>query len=289
MGHKNEIRKKKIIMYEQLHNFFKDKNTGNFTFKAFSLAHILYLLLIIGAIILLIFLFKNKDKAAKTRLIDVTVAIAFGLYMADFFLMPFSEGSINIDKLPFHLCTSMSILVFFARHNKKVAKFKTAFTLLGMIGALMYITYPAGVKEADGYSYRIIQTVLYHGLMIAQGVFAIVFVDIDLEWKNIKYDLFAILGLAVWAFIGNTMYTGTLKVPCTCVEGCPHYITIYDHDFNWFFVKHDALYIIDDSIDMYIAPFLTIISTFGMSALVRLISVQLKRLINKKKVKLEEN
>ena len=39
----------------------------------------------------------------------------------------------------------------------------------------MYIVYPAGVPEADGYSYRIVQTVIYHGLMIAQGVFSIAF------------------------------------------------------------------------------------------------------------------
>ena len=269
-------------MYEFLKNLLEDKDNGVLPFEAFSLCHILYLLLIIAVIVLVLFLFKNKSQEAKNKLINVTLSIALGVYIADFFLMPFSYGYIDIDKLPFHICTLMSIMCFLSRHTKLFSKFKTAFTLMGLVGALMYLTYPAGVAKADGYSYRILQTVLYHGLMVAQGVFAIAYNDLDLSWKSLKYDLFAILGLVVWAMIGNTLYSGTVTETCGCVEGCTNIITVYDHDFNWFFVKHDALYVIPDDIDIYIAPFMMIVAIFGMCALIRFLSIQLLKAFNKK-------
>lgn len=258
-------------MYEFMNDLFKDKDTGTFTFSAFSLCHILYLLLIIGGIILVIYLYRNKSQEAKNKLINITVVSALCLYIADFFLMPFSQGKIDIDKLPFHICTLMSIMCVLSRNIKALSKFKTSFTLMGLVGALMYLTYPAGVSEADGYSYRIVQTVLYHGLMIAQGVFAIAFGDINLSWKTFKYDVIAVLALTVWAMIGNELYSGTLTEACNCVDGCTQTVTVYDHSFNWFFVKHDALYIIPDDIDIYFAPFIMIVAITGMCALIRFI------------------
>ena len=268
-------------MYEFLSNLLSDKDNGILPFEALSLSHILYLILIFGLIILVLFLYKNKTQKAKEKLINVTVSVALCAYIADFFLMPFSYGYIDIDKLPFHLCTSMSIMCFLSRHNNILSKYKKTFTIMGFIGALMYIVYPAGVAKADGYSYRIVQTVLYHGLMIAQGVFAIAFNDLDLSFKGLKYDIIAIITLTIWAMLGNTLYSGVVKETCTCVEGCIHEITIYDNDFNWFFFKHDDLYIMTDDIDIYFAPFIMISVIFGMCALVRFISLKLEKVFNK--------
>lgn len=269
-------------MYDIISSLLSDKNNGIMNFKAFSFCHILYLLLIIGSIILVLFLYKNKSQEQKNKLINITVILALCLYIADFFLMPFSYGYINIDKLPFHLCTSMSIMCVLSRYTKFFAKFKTSFTILGLVGAMMYIVYPAGVPEADGYSYRIVQTVIYHGLMIAQGVFSIAFKDLDLRWNTLKYDLISIVSLALWAYLGNTFYSGVVTKPCDCVEGCTEVITIYNYDLNWFFVKHDALYIIPDDIDIYIAPFAMVIVIFGMCALIRFLSIIVLSLFDKK-------
>ena len=164
-------------MYEFMNKLLSDKDNGVFVFKAFSLCHLLYLAIIIAGIALTIYLYKNKSQEQKNKLVDFTVILALCLYIADFFLMPFSERAIDIDKLPFHLCTSMSIMCVLSRHTKVFAKYKTSFSIMGLIGAVMYLSYPAGVAEADGYSYRIVQTVIYHGLMLAQGVFAIAFKD----------------------------------------------------------------------------------------------------------------
>lgn len=270
-------------MYEFMHNLLSDKNSGVFTFEAFSLCHILYMLLIIGGIVLTILLFKNKSKEAKSKLVDVTVTLAFCLYVADFFLMPFSYGYIDIDKLPFHICTLMSVMCLFSRHTRLFGKFKTAFSIMGLVGALMYLSYPAGVASADGYSYRILQTVIYHGLMMAQGIFAIAFAESDLSKKTIKYDAIAICVTACWAFLGNTLYSGTLTKACDCIEGCTATVNFYSHDFNWFFVKHDALYVIPDDIDVYFTFFAMVITVFVMCLLIRLIGGSIIKAINKNK------
>ena len=266
-----------MSIYNFLRNILGDRTTGTFSFSPFSLCHIIYFILVIAAIVVVAFLFKNKSQEAKTKLINTTVTIALFLYIADFFLMPISHGDINIDKLPFHLCTSMSIMCVLSRNNKFFAKYKTAFTLLGLIGALMYLVYPSGVSTPngdffDGYTYRIIQTVLYHGLMIAQGIFAIIFKEIDLSWKSFENDVIIILCLALWAMFGNTIYSGTVEVKCTCSKECTETVYTYLNDFNWFFVKHDALYIIPDDIDVYFAPFAMVIVISGMSALIRFLS-----------------
>jgi hypothetical protein len=256
---------------------FDDRTTDTFSFKPFSLCHILYLIIIFGAIITVLIAFRNKDKEIKIKTVDYTINAAFALYMLDFFIMPISQGEISINKLPFHLCTLMSIMCLLSRHFDRFSKFKNSFTLLGMIGALMYLTYPAGVSNGngdffDGYTYRIIQTVLYHGLMVAHGVFAIAYGDIKLKWSNFKYDIITILCVTVWAMLGNMIYTGTVFEACDCVEGCLEMIPVYDHEPNWFFVQHDPLYIFPDETDGYYSPFIMIFAMTGMCALLRFLS-----------------
>ena len=264
-------------MLEIMRSIFGEKITGTFSFYPFSLCHIIYMAIIFGAIIGIIILFRNKNKEFKSKFVDITVLAAFLLYIADFFIMPLSQNRIDTGKLPFHLCTLMSILCFLSRNTKSFSKFKTSFTLLGLIGALMYLVYPAGVLSGtgqyfDGISYRIIQTVLYHGLMLAQGVFAIVWGDIKFEWKTFKVDVIIVLCITLWAFLGNLAYTGVVYGKCTCSETCTETVVIYGELPNWFFVQHDPLYIFPDDIDIYFSPFIMIFAISGMCALIRFLS-----------------
>ena len=153
---------------------------------------------------------------------------------------------------------------------------------MGFIGAISYLLYPSGVPSADGYSYRIVQTVAYHGLMVAQCVFAIAYDDLDFNWKNIRNDAIAVLGMTAWAIIGNELYSGVLKTACNCVENCPHSITIYENYFNWFFVKHDCLYSIPDNIDVFISPFIMLFAIFGLCSLIRFVSIKILDYAHKK-------
>jgi uncharacterized membrane protein YwaF len=278
-------------MFELMRFIFKDRTTDTFSFKPFSICHILYLLIIIFAIVSVLVYFKNKDKEFKVKVVNYTLNTAFILYIADFFIMPLSQGEIAINKLPFHLCTLMSILCFISRHTKSkmFATYKNSFTLLGMIGALMYLVYPAGVRTGageyfDGYTYRIIQTVLYHGLMLAQGVFAIAYGDIELKWSNFKYDIIAILCIIIWAMFGNAAFTGTVYGPCDCVEGCLEMVIIYDEEPNWFFVQHDPLYIFPNDTDSYYSPFIMISAITGMCALMRFLSDKILGMFRKKQI-----
>lgn len=253
-------------MYNIFKEVFKDW-TGSLPFEALSFAHILSVILITVGIVLVIVLFKNKSQETKSKVVDITVSIAFGLYILDFFIMPLSNGEINVDKLPFHICTLMSVMCFLSRHTKFFAQFKSSFSLLGLIGALMYITYPSGVAKGDLLSYRIMQTVIYHGLMIAQGVFALVFSDIKIEWKTCYKDLLIIILMSVWAVLGNLIYSGGEL-----------------GDYNWFFVVQDPFGIFDRSVGAFVMPFVMIVVIFTMDMLIYSIYFGLRKLLVKNKL-----
>ena len=248
-------------MYEIISGILEDKE-GKLVLEVFGKWHLFYLLLIFGGIILTILLVRKKDEKVKKRIIDISINSAFILYILDFFLMPFSYGYIDIDKLPFHICTMMGLLAFIGRNNKNLNKYYTQFTLLGLIGALMYIAYPSGVANGEvfSFSYRIVQTMLYHGLVVAHGVFALSFGAIKLEWKKIYKELVVICLLAFIAVVANTIYSGTLG------------------EFNWFFVSADPFGIFPENIAPYVMPFVMIIVIFIMNILIYSIYFGIKNL-----------
>ena len=67
---------------------------------------------------------------AKQKVLKVLIYVAFGLYIADFFMMPLSQNEINIEKLPFHACTSMCVMCFLSYHNSFLNKYRTSFAML---------------------------------------------------------------------------------------------------------------------------------------------------------------
>ena len=182
---------------------------GIMSFRIFHGWHILYLVLILGSILAFSFILKNKSEKVKNLAIAITINTAFTLYMLDFFLMPFAYGYIGIDKLPFHICTLSCLLCFACRHNKFLAKFKTQFIMLGLIGNLIYIHYPAVLDQYNvhAFSYRAVQTLLFHGAMAAHGIFSLVFGNIKLEWKYCYKEAIAICLLVVWSLLGNMLYS----------------------------------------------------------------------------------
>ncbi len=243
-------------MYNFLHKILQD-HTGSAVFAPYNLWHCLYLVLLIGSITAIGLLLKNKSEKIKTRAVDLTISLAFGLYMADFFLMPFSYGYVDIDKLPFHICTLMSVMCFASRHNAFLGRFKTAFTMMGLVGALIYVAYPAGVAngEVSIFSYRILQTLLFHGLMVAYGVWSLLFGDAKPTWRTSYKDLGVISANILLAVIANHLYSG--------VEN--------GRSFNWCFIVSDPLCIIPDSVAPYVMPFIIIAIFFAIDMLIYLI------------------
>ena len=257
-------------MYAYLQWLFSYED-GPIVLSVFGIWHIFYLLIIFGFIGVTIYLVRKRSVKIKKRIIDWTINVAFILYILDFFIMPFSYGYIDIDKLPFHICTLMGVMCFICRHNKFFSKYKTEFTMLGLIGALMYIAYPSGVADGEvfPFSYRIIQTMLFHGLLVAHGIFALSFGEVKLEWKKIYKELYVIVFIAVLAMFANNIYSGT--------------VGDYSHDFNWFFVSLDPFGIFPEHIAPYIMPFVMVAVIFLMNILIYLIYFNIMNLIKKRK------
>ena len=150
-------------MYEILNELLKDKKIEPI-FSCFGIWHLLYIFIVIALIIFLVFIFKKKQKDSQLKLINCTINIAFSLYMLDFFLMPFAYKEIDLEKLPFHICTITCVLSFIARHNNKLNKYAIPISILVLVGNFIYLIYPAGVGwyQINIFSYRVVQTLLYH-------------------------------------------------------------------------------------------------------------------------------
>lgn len=257
-------------MYPFLHEIFSDKK-GGAIFSCFGIWHLLYMAVIFGAILALVLVFRKKDDQAKSRLIKAAIHVAFGLYIADFFLMPFAYGEIDLEKLPFHMCTAMCVLGFLSQHNAFASRYKRQFAMLGLVSNLIYVVYPAGIGwyQIHPLSCRAVQTLLFHGCMSAYGIFTLALGKTKLSWKDSRNELPVIIAMTLWAVLGNALYNGTARE--------------YSHMFNWFFVIRDPFYILPESIAPFVMPFVMVIVIYVADLLVYSAYFGIKKLISVRK------
>ena len=107
------------MMYELLSEFFSKDALGQYKITLFSIYHILYVLIILGACALAIYLTRNKDQTFKEKVLKVYARIALGLYILDFFIMPFSEGEIDITISHMHPIKSICCFIMLSRNIQK--------------------------------------------------------------------------------------------------------------------------------------------------------------------------
>lgn len=245
-------------MYEILNNLLSDKKGGEI-FRCFGVWHFVYIALAAVAFTLIFLSLKSKDKDAKDKVMITLINISFGLYILDFFLMPFAYGKIDIEKLPFHICTAMCVACFLSNHIERLKPLRVHFALLGFISNLVYLIYPAGVMwhATHPLSYRVVQTLIFHGIMSVYGLLTFVYDGKELSFKTCYRDLAVISGMTVWALVGNLLYNGEAGE--------------YSHFFNWFFVIRDPFYILPANIAPFIMPFVNIGLFFGVEMLVYLL------------------
>lgn len=245
-------------MYEILNNLLSDKKGGEI-FRCFGVWHFVYIALAAVAFTLIFLSLKSKDKDAKDKVMITLINISFGLYILDFFLMPFAYGEIDIEKLPFHICTAMCVACFLSNHIERLKPLRVHFALLGFISNLVYLIYPAGVMwhATHPLSYRVVQTLIFHGIMSVYGLLTLVYDGKELSFKTCYRDLAVISGMTVWALVGNLLYNGEAGE--------------YSHFFNWFFVIRDPFYILPADIAPFIMPFVNIGLFFGVEMLVYLL------------------
>jgi len=253
----NSILMQKAVtgMYKVLHELLSDK-TGGAVFSCFGIWHLCYLFAAAAAGVLLFVLLKRRDETGRRAVIRRLIHCAFGLYLADFFLMPLAFGEIDIEKLPFHVCTAMCVMCFLSHHWARLEKYRVHVALLGFLSNLVYLIYPAGVMwyQVHPLSYRVVQTLLFHGCMTLYGLFELMFGAGKLAWKTCHKDLAVLIAMTAWARIGNTVYNGQ--------SGS------YDHFFNWFFVVRDPFYLLPEHIAPWVMPILNIAVFFAAELLI---------------------
>lgn len=252
-------------MYNFLHDLLSDKKGGEI-FSLFGAWHFFYLALTLLSVITILFALKGKEKQVKKKVSSLLISIAFGVYVADFFLMPLAYSAIDIEKLPFHACTATCVMCFLSCHNRFLERYRMSFVLLGFISNLVYLIYPAGVMwhAVHPLSYRVIQTLIFHSVMSVCGLITLVYEHDHVDIKRWYRGLLVIVGMTLWALLGNYAYNGES-------DG-------YSHFFNWFFVVRDPFYAIPEAVAPFVMPILNIVLFFAVELLLYLAIWSIKRI-----------
>ena len=239
-------------MYEWLCGLLSDKKGGEI-FTCFGIWHLFYILLALAVSALVLVFTRRRKDDAKRKTAGVFGDLSFGLYIADFFLMPFAYGEIDVEKLPFHICTAMCVMCFISRRVRALERYRVHFALLGFISNLVYLIYPAGVMwHAVGpLCYRVIQTLLFHCLMTVYGFLTVCFEAKNTSVTECPRDLIVLSGMTAWALLGNYAYNG-----------------IGGSTINWFFVVADPFGLLDARIAPYVMPILNIALFFAVELMI---------------------
>ena len=242
-------------MYTVLHTLLSDKK-GGLVFTCFGVWHLFYILLAFCLALAVILYLKKRGASVRERVICRLIHIAFGIYLADFFLMTLAYGEIDIEKLPFHICTVTCVLCFLSRHIRFWEKYRVQIALVAFLSNLVYLIYPAGVMwhQVHPLSYRVVQTLIFHAVMTVYGLMVLIFDTERLQWKTCYRDLVLLVLITAWALLGNLCYNGSLGD--------------YQHFFNWFFVIRDPFYRLPEAVAPYCMPFINIALFFSAEMLI---------------------
>lgn len=261
-----------------MHNFLLwllAKREGPCEIAFLSFFHILYLAIILSLTALLVVYLKKHPEKRNTALRHLSLTLIV-LYVSDFFLQPFvsSDFTMNIDKLPFHICTLMCPVSAFAQFNPKFAKFKEPIALLAMAGSLMYLVYPGNaIGEISPFCYKILQTFIYHGVLFAWGVNTFLSEEFIPNIRNCYKALIGICMIAVWATIGNLSYNTS-------------YLGNDDsHHYDWFFLTSSSF----PFVPPYLMPLAVIAAVFGTVMCLYGFYYLYVHILNKKRAKATAN
>ena len=234
-------------MYPYFHELLADRRGGP-VFTCFGPWHFFWIALTAAVCILLYCALSKRDAAIRARWLDRLTAMAFGLYILDFFLMPLAYGEIDIEKLPFHACTAMCVCCFWSCHSPRLGRFRASFALLGFVSNVVYLIYPAGVMwhAVHPVSYRVIQTLGFHGLMSVACLLTLIFGDLG-TWRQ---HLSVTAAMTAWAMLGNGVYNSEARL------------------YNWFFVVRDPFGILPAVVSLLVMPVLNIVLFFSVEMVV---------------------
>lgn len=232
-------------MREFFLNLFETREEP-FDVTLYSVWHILYALIIFGSIFALVLFLRKKDRSMAERVLNIVAYLIIGVYVADFFIQPlFRDGAMNVDKLPFHICTLLCPVIALTQFNKRFKGIKEPVAFLSVIAPLMYIVYPGSALGTESpFCYEIMQTFLYHGLLLAYGVLMLTTKTVIPNIKNSYKTLIGIGLTVIWAAFGNIVYSE---------EG-------WGKGYDWFFITGKTF----PFVPPILMPLAVILCTFGM-------------------------
>lgn len=216
---------------------------SRFEIDLFDFWHFFYLFVVFAGSILLAVLWKNQSAASKDKLLRVMACLTIGFYIADFFCMPLSDSynGISQDKLPFHICTLVSVFVPFVQFSKRFAPIKKAVVVLAITSSLMWMCYPGtALGGIPPFCYKVFQTFMFHGLLYTWGFLYLALDVIQLKWSTIWHEFVGVLIVLVWAAFGNAIYENQ----------------------NWFFIETSIFPFLTDEIMPPVVVFCVCGSTF---------------------------
>lgn len=196
--------------------------------RSFNIWHILYLIVIIGGMIGAAFLLKNKTSETKEKVLKTLAFLLIFSYITDYFVHDFvyadyneatgeyTRGGLNMDKLPFHVCTAMGVIVAFTQFSKRLDRFLEPIAALAIVAPMMYLVYPSTGVGGEPWCYRVVQTMFFHGLEMAWGFLTVATGKTKLRWKNIWQTECLLICITLWAKLGATML-----------------------EYNWFFLREN--------------------------------------------------
>ena len=144
----------------------------------------------------------------------------------------------------------MAFFVPFAQFNKKFEPIKDAITCLTMVASLMYICYPgSAIGDIAPWSYKVLQTFLYHGAMFAWAMLSLATGSSKLDFKTIWKPLAGIVLIILWATWGNNVYSNE------------------SHHYDWFFVTGSTFPFIPEGL----MPVVVFVAVGAMCAIIHLL------------------
>ncbi len=196
-------------------NFFNEGFFGYSTKQDFFMGSIWHILPIILMILVIILIYKNKEKIKNYKyetsiryiLAFVMLLVEMSFFWRLLYVGNQGEADTMLTYLPFQMCQWGLIICVFTITSKNQKLFSVNYYIT-LLFATIALLYPLVIKNAGPRYYRYYQFWLEHTLPII-SVFYLMFVhDMKPEKKGILYTCFVTVPLTIIALIANNKIKG---------------------------------------------------------------------------------
>lgn len=215
-------------MSNLFHNIFGNV-PSNHSMHIYGIEHCLFLIFSIIFVVLICVIFYRKSQNTKEKISNILAIILVSLYIFDFFVQPFWYGGLCIDKLPFHICTLLSILIMFVSFCGKFKKYKSIIVAYSILAAAIFVLAPINYFEHKiaWYSYSIIQPFIYHAILLTWGIFTLITKQVSLKLNEIWQPILGLIPIALWGTMGIVIYDNNFMFLTTDISAfAPQFLLI---------------------------------------------------------------